>query len=344
MKVDFYVPAYMDFWRTWGNTLAVLGRLKPGISVEQAQAEANVLFPQLKAAHKDWFSDYKSTLTALQERVSGKLQRSLVVLWCAVGLILLIVCINVSNLLLARAISRGKEFAMRTALGAARGRLIRQLLTESLLLSGAGTALGLVLAWAITSYLARQTQMALPLLATVRIDMAALVWTVGIAAAVGVLFGLAPAFRVANGNLQELLKDGGPGMSHGRRSERLRSTLLISEVALACVLLMGSGLLLRSFVRLLDVDLGFLPAQAAAMKIDVEERESRERRGPVLQQILEQVRGLPGIEMAGMTDMLPLDRNRSWGLVAKENVNDGKPHTAFVYVVSPGYVKPWGCG
>ncbi len=108
MQVDFYVPAYMDFWRTWGNTVAVLGRLKPGVSLGQAQAEADVLFPQLKAAHKDWFSDYKSTLSGLQERVSGKLRRSLVVLWCAVGMILLIVCINVSNLMLARAVSRGQ--------------------------------------------------------------------------------------------------------------------------------------------------------------------------------------------------------------------------------------------
>jgi predicted permease len=342
MKVDFYVPAYMDFWRTWGNTLAVLGRMKAGVSVGQAQAEANTLFPQLKAANKGWFSDYKSKLTALQERVSGKLRQSLIVLWCAVGLILLIVCINVSNLLLARAMSRRKEFAMRMALGATRGRLIRQLLTESVLLSGAGTVLGVVLAWAITSYLARQTQIALPLLPTVRIDTTALVWAAAIATVVAVLFGLAPALRMANGNLHELVKEGGPGMSQRRRSERLRSTLVISEVALACVLLVGSGLLLRSFVRLLDVDLGFQPAQVAAMKIDVEETEARERRGPVLQQILEHVRALPGIETAGMTDMLPLDRNRSWGLVAKENLNDGKPHTAFVYVVSPGYLESMG--
>jgi predicted permease len=120
MHVDFYVPAYMDFWRTWGNTLAVLGRLKPRISVGQAHAEAEVLFPQLKAAHREWFSDYKSTLSGLQDRVGGKLRRTLFVLWSAVGLILLIVCLNISNLLLARTASRAKEFAMRTALGAGR--------------------------------------------------------------------------------------------------------------------------------------------------------------------------------------------------------------------------------
>ncbi len=343
MQVDFYVPAYMDFWRTWGNTLAVLGRLKPGVSPAQSQAESDLLFPQLRAAHREWFSDYKSALSGLQDRVSGKLRRTLYVLWCAVGLILLIVCINVSNLLLARAMSRGKEFAMRAALGAGRGRLVRQLLTESLTLSGAGAALGLVFAWAVTFYLARQSQMALPLLSTVRVDGAALAWTVLIAISVGAVFGLAPAFKVSGGNLQESLKDGGAGVSQGRRHERLRSTLVVSEVALACVLLVGAGLLLRSFLRLLDVDLGFEPAHVAAIQIEVNDGGTLARRGPILQEILQRVRAIPGIEAAGMTDMLPLDRNRSWGLVAKENVNDKSvAHGAFVYVVSPGYLETMG--
>jgi predicted permease len=343
MKVDFYVPAYMDFWRTWGNTLAIIGRLKPGVSLGQSQAETSLLFPQLRAAHRDWFSDYKSLLSGLQDRVSGKLRRSLVVLWCAVGLILLIVCVNVSNLLLARAMARGKEFAMRTALGAGRGRLIRQSLTESLLLSGAGALLGLAVAWAITFYLARQNQMTLPLLSTVRVDGAAFVWTALISTVAGAVFGLAPALRVSGGNLQETLKDGGAGMSHGRRHERLRSALVIAEVALACVLLVGSGLLLRSFLRLLDVDLGFEPAHVAAIPIELNDGGNLARRGPELQEILRRVRAIPGIEAAGMTDMLPLDRNRGWGFVAKENVNDRTiPHGAFVYVVSPGYLETMG--
>ncbi len=343
MKVDFYVPAYMDFWRTWGNTLAVVGRLKPGVSLGQALAESDLLFPQLKAAHQDWWEDYKSTLSVLQDRVSGKLRRSLQVLWCAVGLILLIVCINVSNLSLARAISRGKEFAMRTALGAGRGRLARQLLTESLAFSGAGAVLGLAFAWAVTSYLARQNQMALPLLSTLRVDGAALMWTLLIAVSVGAVVGLAPVFKVSRGSLQEALKDGGPGMSHGRGHERLRSTLVVSEVALACVLLIGAGLLLRSFLRVLDVDLGFQPAHVAATKIEFDDGGKPARRGAVLQDILQRVRAIPGIEAAGMTDMLPLDRNRSWGLVAQENVNDkSREHGAFVYVVTPGYLQTMG--
>jgi predicted permease len=342
MQVDLFVPAYMDFWRTWGNTLAVIGRLKPGVTRAQAQAEADILFPQLRAAHRDWFSDYKSTLFGLQDRVSGRLRRSLYVLWCAVGLMLLIVCINVSNLLLARGLSRGREFAMRAALGAGRGRLARQLLTESLALSGAGAVLGLALGWAITSYLARQSLMALPLLSTARVDGAALGWTVAIAISVAALFGLVPALKASRGNLQDVLKDGGAGMSQGRSHERVRSTLVVWEVALACVLLVGAGLLLRSFLRLLDVDLGFAPARAAAIKIEINDGGKREQRGPVVRQILERVRALPGIEAAGISDMLPLDRNRSWGFVAKENVNDHRRHGAFVYVVTPGYIETMG--
>jgi len=342
MQVDFFVPAYMDFWRTWGNTVAVLGRLKPGVSVGQAQAETDLLFPQLKAANRDWFWDYPSTVSILRDHVSGKLRRTLYVLWCAVGLMLLIVCINVSNLMLARALSRGKEFAMRTALGAGRARLARQLLTESLVLTGAGAVLGLVFAWAVTFYIARQNQIALPLLSTARLDGAALAWSLLIAAAAGTLFGLAPAFRISSGNLQNALKDSGPGMSHGKGHQRLRSVLVISELALACVLLVGAGLLLRSFLRVLDVDLGFQPAHVAAIKIELTDGGKLERRGPLLQQILQRVRAIPGIEAAGLTDMLPLDRNRSWGLVAKENVNDKAPHSAFVYIVSPGYLEAMG--
>jgi predicted permease len=342
MQVDFYVPAYMDFWRTWGNTLAVLGRLKPGVSLAQAQAESNILFPQLRAAHRDWWEDYKSTYSSLQDRVSGRLSRSLFVLWGAVGLILLIVCINVSNLFLARAMSRGKEFAMRTALGAGRGRLVRQLLTESLLLSSAGAALGVVFAWAITFGLAHQTQITLPLLSTVRVDGAALAWTVLIAILAGAIFGLGPALRISGGNLQDTLKDSGPGMSQGRKHERLRSALVVSEVALACVMLVGAGLLLRSFLRLLDVDLGFAPTNVAAIKIEYDDGNNLARRGPVLQEILQRVRAIPGIEAAGMTDMLPLDRNRSWGMSAKENAGDRRPHGAFVYVVSPDFLQTMG--
>jgi predicted permease len=311
--------------------------------VGQAQAEATLLFSQSKAQHPEWLTDAKTTITGLREYVSGKLRRSLIVLWCAVGLILLIVCVNLLNLLLARAAGRSKEFAMRSALGAGRGRLIRQLLTESLVLSGAGALLGLGFAFAIIRYLAHQGSIALPLLSSVRVDVTALTWTLLIAVATSVLFGLVPGFKMSGGNPQETLKDAGRGMSAGRKHERLRAALVISEVALACVLLIGAGLLLRSFLRVLDVDLGFQPSRAAAIKVDYDDGGNPARRGAILQEILRRVNAIPGIESAGLSDKLPLDRNRSWDLRAKGRVYPpGINDDAFVYVVTPGYVGAMG--
>ena len=151
----------------------------------------------------------------MKQYVSGKVRRSLIVLWCAVGMILLIVCVNLSNLMLARAAARNKEFALRSALGAGRGRLVRQLLTESMVLAAMGAVLGLVLAFGITSYVAHQGSLALPLLSSVRVDGAALVWTLGISVGAAVLFGLLPGLKMSGSNLQEALKDSGPGVSEG---------------------------------------------------------------------------------------------------------------------------------
>ena len=194
----------------------------------QAQSEADQLFPQLYFEHKhpDYGKGYTGHLTELKEYVSGKLRRSLVVLWCAVGLILLIVCVNLSNLLLARAAARSKEFALRGALGAGRGRLVRQLLTESVVLSAAGAVLGSALGSAAISYLARQGSIALPLLSMLRVDGAVLAWTLSIAVGAAVFFGLAPGLRISSGNLQETLKDSGQGLSASRKHDRMRSALV----------------------------------------------------------------------------------------------------------------------
>jgi predicted permease len=344
LKMDIYVPAVMDILRNDGNTLALLGRLKPGVSVAHAQAEVDVLMPQIRAAHKEWFDDYATAMTELKDHVSGKLRRSLVVLWCAVGLILLIVCVNLSNLLLARAAARSKEFALRSALGAARARIVCQLLTESLVLAGAGAVLGLGIAFAVAAYLAQEGSMALPLLSTIRIDGAALGWTLLIALAAAILFGLAPSVKISGGNLQDALKDSGHGMSAGRKHDRMRGALVVSEVALACVLLVGAGLMLRSFLRVLDVDLGFQPGRTAAIKIDYDDGSKRERRGAILQEILRRVSAIPGIQSAGIVDMLPLDRNRSGGLRAKGRIYGpgDDPGAAFEYIVTPGYLRAMG--
>jgi predicted permease len=344
-KMDIFAPAIMDEMRDWGNTLLFIGRLKPGMTVAQTQAEADLLFPRFyfNLKHPEWGGGYQARIEALKDHVSGKLRRSLIVLWSAVGLILLIVCVNLSNLALARAAARSKEFAMRNALGAGRGRLIQQLLTESMLLSIAGAVLGLGFAALMTYYLAHQGSIALPLLSSLRVDAAAFAWTLLVATVSAVLFGLAPAFKMSGKNIQDALKDSGHGTTEGRTHDRLRATLVVWEVALACVLLVGAGLLLRSFLRVLEVDLGFQPDRAAALRVDYDDGGKPAQRGAILEEMLRRVKAIPGIEDAGITDMLPLDRNRSWGLGAKGVVyrKDEYPG-AFVYVVTPGYLEAMG--
>jgi predicted permease len=343
-KMDYFIPAVPDDIRNWGHVFSLVGRLKPGVTLAQAQAEANTLFPQLRTSLKlDGDTDYKTTLTGLKEEVSGKLRRSLQVLWGAVGLILLIVCVNLSNLLLARAATRSKEFSLRTALGAGRGRLIRQLLTESIVLSATGASLGLASAYTSIRYLANQGSISLPLLSIVRVDTSALMWTVLLAFSVGLLFGLVPAWRISRGSLLESLKDSGHGASHGRKHERLRGLLVISEVALACVLLVGAGLLLRSFLRLTNLALGFQPQQTSAIKMDSSAGTSAPKRAAMLQEALRQISAIPGVEAAGISDSLPLEHGRSWDLRAKGvPLKEGDNKDVFVYIVTPGYLEAMG--
>ncbi len=303
-KVDLFAPYIMDDFREDGNDLALVGRLKQGVSLAEAQSEADQLFPQLYFEHKhpEYGKGYTGQLTGLKEYVSGKLRRSLIVLWCAVGLILLIVCVNLSNLLLARAAARIKEFAMRRALGARRGRLVRQLLTESLILAAVGAVLGLGLAYVILSYLAHQGSIALPLLTMVRVDGTVLEWTLLIAVGSAVLFGPAPGLRMSGGNLQEVLKDSGA------------------------------------------IDLGFQPSRAGAISLDYDDGGNPAKRAAIWQEIVRQSSMIPGVEAAGISDNLPMSRNRSWGIAAKgeEKRDDLGYLPVFVYIVSPGYLKAMG--
>jgi predicted permease len=348
-RADLFSPMTYEEVRQWGNTITMIGRLKPGVSVAQARSEAASLFPNLdfRKDHPEYkeYSRDSAYPTPLKEYVSGKLHRSLIMLWSAVGLVLLIVCVNLSNLLLARAAARSKEFALRGALGASRGRIVRQLLTESILLSSIGAALGLGLAFAITTWLQHQTTLALPLLNDVRIDSTALLWTLVIAVGTAVLFGLAPGLRMSSVNLQESLKDtAGHGASDSRRHERLRATLVISEVALACVLLVGAGLLLRSFLRVLDVDLGFQPSYAAAIQVDYDDGGNATKRSAILQDVLTRISAIPGVEHAGTSDNLPFVRNRCWGVPHLKgiDVNHIQGQCALVYIVTPGYLPAMG--
>ncbi len=353
-KVDAITP--LDLYgppRDWGNIITFIGRMKPGVTLAQARQDAARVAPSMCWNNKYPRScgSYKDEVVPvpLKDYVSGRLRRSLVVLWSAVGMILLIACVNLSNLLLARATARQKEFAMRTALGASRSRIVGQLLTESLVLSCAGAVLGLGLAYLLVFWLAHQGAIALPLLSTLRIDGAALGWTIFIAVSAGVLFGLIPGLRMAGGNLHESLKDSSQGAGHSRKHERLRSMLVVTEVALACVLLVGAGLLLRSFVRVLDVDLGFQPDRAAAVKMDYNDSAATNdasvaKRTVIFQQAITRVEAIPGVQAAGISDYLPLGRNRSWGIPLPKGVprRQGLIAGPLVYVITPGYLRAMG--
>jgi len=326
-----------------GNTVAIIGRLKPGVSVEQARAETAVLGKILQQEHKER-NDFEPKVSGLAQHVSGQLRPTLVVLACAVGVVMLIVCANLSNLLLARGAGRKKEIAIRTAMGAGRGRLIGQMLTESLVLSCCGAALGLVLAFVGTRALAHLTSVSIPLLSDVRIDGSVLGFTLVAALATGLLFGLVPALQVQDLKLHDTLKDSNRGSSQGRGHAWIRGALVVSEIGLACVLLVGAGLLIRSFLRVLDVNMGFRPERAAALRIDPNSSyKTQEQRNSYFTEALHRVTDIPGVEGAGLSDSLPLGHNRSWGVAAK-----GVQYTPQTYpegfprIISDGYFHAMG--
>jgi len=314
-RVDMLVPfPITQETDRWGNTLAVMGRLKPGVTVQSAQAEFDVINEQLRRAHPDWYT-FGAKLTLFQDHLTGRFRRGLLVLLAAVGAVLLIACTNLSNLMLARATSRRKEMAIRGALGASRARLIRQMLTESLVLSSLGAAAGLLLAWAGIHLLAGFQAVAIPLLRTVTLDGAALGFTAAAALATGILFGVVPAFQTSDLDAAGWLKESGRGSSEGRRTAWTRNTLVVAEVALACVLLAGAGLLMRSFLRVLQVNVGFQPERAAAWRIDTGTRYTTdEQQVAFYDRLVRGVSAVPGVESAGITDALPLSRDRSWGI------------------------------
>lgn len=341
--IDLYSPFPLTKETdSWGNTLALIGRLKPGVSIQSAQAEASVLGEQISSEHprRNWLHP---KLSFLGQHVSGRLRPALLTLACAVGVVMLIVCANLSNLLLARTAARQKEMAIRAALGAGRPRLIRQLLTESILLTCCGAVLGLALAVIATRAMSHLTAFNIPLLSSVHVDIAALGFTLLVAMATGVVLGLAPALQVAAIPLNASL--GERGSSESRGHAWMRAALVISEIAFACVLLVGAGLLMRSFLRVLDVNMGFRPESAASLRIDPSAHYSTQaQKNAYFDEALRRVKDIPAVEAAGLTDALPLGHNRSWGSPAKGQVYKSADEypTSFVRIVSDGYLKALG--
>jgi putative ABC transport system permease protein len=283
--------------------LNVIGRLKPGVTLEQARAEMETIAKRLEQQYPDANSNFGTNLVPLREQTVGPVRPALLILLGAVAFVLLIACANVANLLLGRAAAREREFAIRMAMGAGRRRIIRQLLVESLLLASCGAALGIMLAmWGLDA-LKLLMPSDMPRLDQMGVDARVLSFTLLISFLTALLFGLAPALQASQPDLNETLKEGGgKGGSKGVRSRQMRRLLVVSEVALALILLVGAGLLIKSFSRLRDFDLGFRPEGLLTAKIQLPGLKYRE--GNQLRvfhrQLLERLASTPGVESAAM--------------------------------------------
>jgi len=341
---DLYFPFPLSQeTNRWGNTMAMIGRLKPRVTATAAAAEVRTLAAQITKEHPDR-NGFQGNVRPLTEHVSGRVRLAVWVLAGAVGMVMLIVCANLSNLLLARTAARQKEMAIRSALGANRGRLVAQMLTEGLVLSSAGALLGIVLAFAGTRALTTLDAVSIPLLRDVRTDATALGFALAIAIVTGVVFGLAPAFQTRDGSLTMTLKDAARGSTEGARRAWVRNALVVAEIACACVLLVGAGLLVRSLMRVLEVDLGFTASRAATVRVDPDNRYTTpEQRSAYFDEVLRRVRAMPGVEGAAIGDALPLGFNRTWGARAKGVVYErGRAPLAFIRIVSDGYATAMG--
>jgi putative ABC transport system permease protein len=340
-----FPPAILTSNSLTNEFLFVLARLKNGVSFQQAQAELDGLADGLRTQYMQGATrqNWGLTMQAFNEMIVGDIRTPLWILLGAVSLVLLIACANVANLLLARATERHKEIAIRTALGAGRWRVVRQLLTESVMLAVVGGLLGLGLAaWGV-NLLSKLEQLKVPRMQEMGLDTRVLLFTLGVSVLTGVIFGLVPALQTTRADLHETLKEGGrQGASLSRGW--LRSAFVVVETALALMLLVGAGLLLRSFWHLQQVSPGFDPQNLLTMNLSLPDYRYREpqQRAAFYQQALEQIRALPGVVSAGATSILPLSGSNSSGSFRIEGrqvaQNESLPH-GDRWAVTAGYFE-----
>jgi predicted permease len=323
-----------------GNTLALIGRLNPGVNLTAAQAEATMLADEIGRSLGQTRNRFRPNLSPLRERVSGPFEHSVLVLAGAVAFLMLIVCANLSNLLLVRASARQQELAVRAALGAQRHQLVRQMVVESLVLAGAGASLGLALAVGGTSMIARLDDTGIPLLQNVRVDGVVLAFTALAATVTGLGFGLLPALRMSAAAPQVTLRErsrGSIGMSHSW----MQRAIVVGEIALVCVLLTGAGLLVRSLRQVLDVQPGFDPDSMLALRVDpVGADLTIEQKNAYFDEIVRHARSVPGVDAVGLTDALPLGDNfgwRTWDASATPVVERGQRQFPLVRMIDDGY-------
>ena len=308
-RAELWIPFGLDRSRmaNAGRFFSTVARLRPGLSVERAQADMDLVAAQLRAERPNFNAKWNVGTIGLREQAVGDTRTALLVLFAAVGFVLMIACANVASLMLIRATRRERELAVRTALGASRARVVRQLLVESVMLAFAGGVLGTVAAVGATRLLVAMIpdSMSIYNVTAVGLDRTVLLFTLVITLATGVLFGVAPALKASRIDLHDALKEGARGTSGA--SGRTRAALVVAEVALSMVLLVGAGLLIRSFERLLDVEPGFQAGKVLTMRLAPGARFSDDQQSAAfLEAVLERVRALPDVKAAGSISFLPL--------------------------------------
>ena len=324
--------------------LRAFGRVKPGVSLSQAQAEMASIARQLEQAYPNTNKDRGINLVPLHEQITGNMRWTLLVLQFATGFVLLIACTNVANLLLARVAAREKEMAIRSALGAGRWQLVRLLLAESLVLGVVGGAIGLFLAWWGIGLLVSLAPSDIPRLGEIGLDGRVLSFTFALSLMTVLLFGLIPAWQSARVNLNDALKESGRGSTRGHG---LRGSLVVAEIALTLVLLVGSGLLLRTLIRMQSVDLGFNHENLLTMRVSLLDSKYKERgqTANFYQQLLARIEKLPGVQSAGLTSSPPMIKlnNMSVGFEIEGQPVDPAHKPSVRYgVVSPNYFRTMG--
>ncbi|MGD1077798.1 MAG: ABC transporter permease [Candidatus Sulfotelmatobacter sp.] len=326
------------FNRYW----SLMGHLKPGVSQKQAVADLTVVANRLATIYpKDYPKHFTVEIESLTDLVVGRFRTTLYIVLAAVGLLLLIGCGNVANLLLARATTREKEFAIRSALGASRSRVIRQLLVESLILAAGGALLGVLLAWGGLKFIvALMPQDIIPAEAVIRLNTPVLLFTLGVTILTALTFGLVPALKAARKDLNEPLRDTGKGLSGGFRHGRLRNAVVVLEVALSLTLMVAAGLLMRSFVALREVHLGFQPdhVMSARLPLPVERYKTADQVASFYRPLLLRLKALPGVVAVTETSTLP-----PYGGIPSEIEVPGKTHSekwdSIFQLCSEGYFQ-----
>ena len=333
--------------RNWHPGIIAIGRLKPGVSREQSLAEMVGITRRLEEQYPDFNTGTSADVIGLQEQMVQNVRPALLLLLGAVSLVLLIACVNVANLLLARAASRSREVAIRTALGAGRARVIRQLMTESVLLSLGGGVLGVLMAWAALGPLLKISAGSVPQVLPIELNRWVLFFTFVVSLLTGLFFGLVPALRTAKLDLRETLNEGSRGSTSGPGQHRLRGVLVASEIALAALLLVGSGLLLRSFARLQDVPPGFQADHLLVADVPVTQAAypRPEQRFEFFDRLVERAKILPGVRSAGAASFLPVSGG---GSIIHFNITGRPPKTPHDYVaagyraITPNYLETLG--